>query len=89
MPRVLDGVSEPGQPEPDEPEVVVQIIVPQELAGMSMGELHARRGQVTGIDVLSDGVLIRASVPPSEFEALEKAIDAGTQHRGKVKRADQ
>jgi translation elongation factor EF-G len=89
MPHVLGGTSEPSPPEPNEGEVVVQINVPQEFAGMSMGELHIRRGQVKGMDVLSDDVLIRASVPESEFDALEKAIDAGTQHRGRVERAAQ
>jgi translation elongation factor EF-G len=89
MPRVLGGTSEPSPPEPNEAEVAVQINVPQEFAGMSMGELHTRGGQVKGMDVLSNDVLIRASVPESEFDALKKGIDAGTQHRGRVERAGQ
>lgn len=67
MPRVLGGASEASPPEPNEAEVTVQINVPQEFAGMSMGELHTRGGQVKGMDVLSNDVLIRASVPESEF----------------------
>lgn len=88
MPRVLGGTSEPNPPEPNEAEVAVQLNVPQDLAGMAMGELHTRRGQVKGMDVLADHVLIRASVPESEFDELRKAIDAGTQHRGGVERGD-
>jgi translation elongation factor EF-G len=87
MPRVLSGVSEPGQPDEPQAEFAVHVIVPEEFAGMSMSELHSRRGRVTGMDVKSGSVLIRASVPSSEYGELEKAIDEGTQHRGRVEPA--
>ena len=50
---------------PTKPKSPSSINVPQEFAGMSMGELHTRGGQVKGMDVLSNDVLIRASVPES------------------------
>jgi elongation factor G len=87
MPRVLSGVSEPSQPDESQSEIAVQLIVPGEFAGMSMGELHSRRGRVTGMDVKSGSVLIRAFLPASEYDRLEKAIDEGTQHRGRVEHA--
>lgn len=89
MVRILDGTSGSGQPEPDEAEVGVQIIVTQDFAGVSMAELTNRNGQLTGMDVLSHGVLIRGSIPASEFDSLAKAIEAATEHRGKVKRASE
>jgi translation elongation factor EF-G len=87
MPRVLSGVGEPGQPDESQPEIAVHLIVPEEFAGMSMGELHTRRGRVSGMDVKSGSVLIRAFLPASEYDGLEKAIDEGTQHRGRVEHA--
>lgn len=87
MPRVA-GASESGQPEPEGPDIGIEIICPKEFAGASMGQLQRQHGQVTGIDVQADGsVLIRASLPSSEIAALEKAIAAATEHRGKVRRA--
>jgi Elongation factor G C-terminus len=87
MPRVLSGVGEPGQPDESQSEIAVHLIVPEEFAGMSMGELHTRRGRVSGMDVKSGSVLIRAFLPASEYDGLEKAIDEGTQHRGRVEHA--
>ena len=43
MPRVLSGVGERGQPDESQSEIAVHLIVPEEFAGMSMGELHSRR----------------------------------------------
>ncbi|HYL15644.1 MAG TPA: hypothetical protein VEV41_21600 [Terriglobales bacterium] len=87
MSRVLSGTSEPGQPDEPESEFLIYIIVPEEFAGVSMGEVHSRRGSVTGMDVQTGSVLIRASVPKSEYSGLEHAIDEATQHRGRVEHA--
>lgn len=87
MARILDGVSEPRPPNEPDPEVAICITVPEEFAGLSMGELQFRRGGVTGMDAQSGVVLIRASLPASEYEGLENAIAAGTQHRGRVEHA--
>ena len=84
MPRVLSGVSEPGEPDEPQSEIAVHVIVPEEFAGISMTELQSRRGRVNGMDVKSASVLIRATLPASEYDGLEKAIDEGTQHRGRV-----
>lgn len=87
MPRVLSGMSEPGQPDEPQSEIAVHLIVPEEFAGMSMSELQSRRGRVSAMDVNSGRVLIRASLPISEYDGLEKAIDQGTHHRGRVEHA--
>jgi Elongation factor G C-terminus len=87
MSRVLNGVSDPGQPDGPQSEIAIHIIVPEEFAGASMGELELRRGHVNGMDVESRGVVIHASLPASEYDALQKAIGQGTQHRGKIEHA--
>jgi translation elongation factor EF-G len=69
MPHVLSGVSDPGQPDGPQAEIAVYIIVPEEFLGVSMGELELRRGRVNGMDVESRSVLIRASLPASEYDA--------------------
>jgi len=84
MPRVLSGL---GEPDEQHSELSIHIIVPEEFAGMSMAELNSRRGFITGMDVQTGSVLIRATLPASEYGGLEKAIGAGTQHRGRIEHA--
>ena len=79
-------------PEPDNPddvampEVFIRITVPEEFMGSSMGELNGRGGLVMTIDCESSSVVIRASLPASEYEALSIAISSATLRRGKVER---
>lgn len=87
MSPVPTGMSEPGQPDEPDAECALYIIVPEEFAGVSMSELNSRRGCVTGIDIETGSVSIRASLPKSEYSGLEKAITEGTQHRGRVEHA--
>jgi elongation factor G len=84
MPPVLGPVGEPAEPPS---ELSIHIIVPEEFAGMSMAELNSRRGLITGVDAQTGTVLIRASLPASEYGGLEEAINEGTRHRGRVERA--
>jgi translation elongation factor EF-G len=79
--RVLNGVNEPNQPQPD-PEIPIRIIVPEEFAGHSMSELQSRRGSVTGLGVESGVTFIRGTIPSSEYDALYTTIAFSTQHRG-------
>ncbi len=84
MPRVV-GVL--GESDEQPSELSIHIIVPVEFSGMSMAELNSRGGLITGMDVQTGSVLIRASLPASEYGGMEKAIGEGTWHRGKVERA--
>jgi translation elongation factor EF-G len=52
--------------------------VPEEFAGWSMGELNSRRGCIIGMDVQHGNVVIRGSVPTTEYEALADAIAVAT-----------
>lgn len=83
-PGFRSGLSEPGQPDEPKPELALHIVVPEEFAGMSMGELRSRRGSVTSMDVRSGTVVIRASLSVSEYEGLAEAIRVGSQGRGRV-----
>jgi hypothetical protein len=65
MPRVLSGVGEPGQPDESQSEIDVHLIVPEEFAGMSMGELHTRRGRVQ-----RDGRKVRERVDSRLFAGI-------------------
>jgi len=84
MPPVLSGLSEPGHPDEPKPELAVHIIVPEEFAGMSMGEVGSCGGSLTSMDVHSGTVVIRALLPVSEYERLAEVIKVGTQRRGRV-----
>jgi translation elongation factor EF-G len=83
MGRVLSNISEPDQPDA---EFTIRITVPEEFAGASMGELQSRGGSINGIDVQSAIVIIRGSLPASEFQAFQDTIAVATQQRGSVER---
>jgi translation elongation factor EF-G len=76
--QVLGGVDEPDQ-RPD-PEVAIRIIVSQEYAGWSMGEMSARRGFIVGMKMDGDDAVIRGRLPESEYAPLAAALAAGTPH---------
>jgi hypothetical protein len=83
MARVLSGLSEPDQPDAN---FAIRFTVPEEFAGMSMGEVQSRRGCITGMDVQSGIAIIRGSLPASEFQAFQDTIAVATHQRGRVER---
>ena len=82
------GRLQPGMDQPDQPEfqLAIDIIVPEEFAGFSMGELQRRRGTIQAMDSQGGRVKIRAVLPASSYDELQRAIDEGTQHLGKIRR---
>jgi len=86
MSPVLNDMLEPDEPSRDEREVEVCVTVPEEFTGVSLHEIVARGGSIAGIDVQQHGVLIRGSLPVSEYQTLAEAVTAGTQGRGRVTR---
>ena len=79
----LMGTADFGQP--DEPEeITVQLVVPEEFAGVSMTELQFRGGIVGEMEVHGGTVSIRASLPQSEYGKLREALRVATQGRGRV-----
>jgi elongation factor G len=67
-------------------EVKIQITVPEEFAGASLGELIARQGLITGMEAKEQNVVLQASLPAGEYDGLVEAIVADTQGRGRVER---
>jgi translation elongation factor EF-G len=69
--------------------IAVTVTVPEEFLGFSVGALAARQGYLSGIYNQHGQAVIEASLPASQFEALQKAIIeyAGTD-RCSVKLAD-
>ncbi len=84
MVRVLSGINEPDDPNRPDPEIDIRITVAQEFAGWSMGEISARRGFITGIDVEKENTVIRGRLPTSEFKGLADVLAEATQHAGKI-----
>ena len=83
MGRVISNISEPDQPDA---EFAIRFTVPEDFAGVSMGEFQSRRGCITGMEVQSGIVIIRGSLPASEFQAFQATIAVATEQRGRVER---
>jgi translation elongation factor EF-G len=86
MGRVLGGVNEPDEPNRPDAELIIRMTVPEEFAGWSMGELNSRRGCIIGMDVQHGNVVIRGSVPTTEYQALADAIAVATKRLGRIER---
>ncbi len=85
MTRAGIGLGEPDEEAPS-PEDGIIVTVHEEFAGFAIGELNARKGRVTGMEVRGDIVRIDATLPASEFDSLSKEVASATHRRGKVER---
>ena len=85
--RLAGGLDEPQRPDEPSSHLTVNIVVPEEFAGMSMAELNSRGGSVIGIEVQIGNALIRALLPASEYGGLKRVIEEATQHRGTLEQA--
>jgi elongation factor G len=65
-----------------EPIMKVVVTVPEEYMGDVMGDLNARRGQITGMDSISGASQINAQVPLSTMFGYATALRSNTQGRG-------
>lgn len=65
-------------------EVSIRMAVPEEFAGASMDEFRSRRGQITTMDVRSGTIVVRGSLPASEFQGFQHIITVVTQRQGRV-----
>lgn len=72
-----------GQPTLLEPIMNIKVSVTETFMGDVMGDLNTRRGQVTGMDTLDNGVtVIEAQVPGSEIQRYATDLRSMTQGRG-------
>jgi len=64
-----------------EPIMLLEVIVPDAYVGDVMGDITARRGKVTGIEVRKNAQLIRAHVPLAEMFGYATTLRSTTQGR--------
>jgi elongation factor G len=65
-----------------EPMMAVKVETPQEFTGSVMGDLHARRGMIQGIDDPTSGIkAIHAEVPLAEMFGYSTSLRSATQGR--------
>ena len=65
-----------------EPVMAVEITVPDEFAGIIMGDLNSRRGRIQGMDNKAGNTVVKAEVPMSEMLTYGVDLTSMTQGRG-------
>jgi len=64
-----------------EPVMEVEVVVPEEYLGDVLGDLNARRGEITGISARPDAQVVRAVVPLAEMFGYATKLRSLTQGR--------
>ncbi len=65
-----------------EPVMAVDIVVPEEYLGDTMGDITSRRGRVDGMEARGNAQLVKAFVPLSEMFGYATSLRSNTQGRG-------
>jgi len=74
---------ERGAPALQEPIMKVEVISPEEFLGDIMGQLHARRGEILGLEMrLGNTQAVRSMVPLAEMFGYSTDLRSATQGRG-------
>jgi elongation factor G len=60
----------------------VEIYAPDQYSGDLMGHLSGRRGKISGSELRSGGVVVKAQVPLSEMLSYSNELTSLTQGRG-------
>jgi elongation factor G len=64
-----------------EPVMSVEVATPEEFVGSVQGDLNARRGQITGLDVQAGAQVIKAEVPLAQMFGYVNTLRSQTQGR--------
>jgi len=64
-----------------EPMMKVEVVVPEEYLGDVLGDLNARRAQITGIHARKDAQIVASTVPLSEMFGYATDLRSKTQGR--------
>jgi len=64
-----------------EPVMAVEVVTPEEYLGSVQGDLSARRGQITGIDMRGNAKVLEAEVPLASMFGYVNALRSMTQGR--------
>jgi elongation factor G len=65
-----------------EPIMKVEVRVPEDYLGAVVGDLNARRGEISEVDTMGNLRIVRGSVPIAEMFAYSSALRGATQGRG-------
>ncbi|MED4402156.1 elongation factor G [Metabacillus fastidiosus] len=65
-----------------EPVMKVEVVIPEEYMGDTMGGITARRGRVEGMEARGNAQVVRAMVPLSEMFGYATSLRSNTQGRG-------
>ncbi len=80
--KAFRAAMEKAKPTLLEPVMDVEVFCPMEVSGDIMGDLNARRGRVSGMDVRGKQQIIKAQVPLSEMLDYQSKLNSVTQARG-------
>lgn len=80
--KAFRNAIEKAQPTLLEPIMDVEVFCPIEVSGDIMGDLNARRGRVSGMDMRGKQQIIKAQVPLSEMLDYQSKLNSVTQARG-------
>jgi translation elongation factor EF-G len=87
MNPVLSGPVEDNPSDNLNPEYLVAVIVPEEFAGTSQGQIHSHGGVIKEMEVRAGTVAIHAVIVEHQFAELARAITEATRGSGKVERS--
>ena len=65
-----------------EPNMRVEVVIPEEYLGDIMGDITSRRGRVEGMDARGNAQVVRAMVPLAEMFGYATSLRSNTQGRG-------
>ncbi|MFD1708459.1 elongation factor G [Siminovitchia sediminis] len=65
-----------------EPVMKVEVVVPEEYLGDTMGDITSRRGRVEGMEARGNAQVVKAFVPLSEMFGYATSLRSNTQGRG-------
>ena len=72
-----------GNPALLEPEMKVEVVIPEEFLGDVIGQINARRGEILGMDMRPGGTqAVRAEIPLAEMFGYATNLRSATQGRG-------
>jgi elongation factor G len=80
--KAFRNAMEKAKPTLLEPIMDVEVFCPQEVSGDIMGDLNARRGRVSGMDMRGKQQVIKAQVPLAEMLDYQSRLNSLTQARG-------
>ena len=60
----------------------VEVVVPEEYLGDTMGDVTSRRGRVEGMEARGNAQVVKAFVPLSEMFGYATSLRSNTQGRG-------